>query len=260
MNVMKKTLSVLIACFMLASPCAVTAEESTTETVEKNFEYYLTLSDYDVYVDYCNTFGFEAEETLPATEDLPQYILKFDCFKYILDVAGSGLTQEDAYQFETMPELFGMPEDWYEEAVLITEYEDGADYHSEQACVHVPTIMEAPLHTWAHVNYGVAYFYSGFDSDNIFNKYRMRLTLENSEFVKKYANVQYEYNGKQIYTDVREGFYSSDSSTDPIFGDINADNIVDATDAALLLEYAAAVGAGNADTLEAYLASKSAAE
>jgi hypothetical protein len=57
------------------------------------------------------------------------------------------------------------------------------------------------------------------------------------------------------FKSVRIVFTLSNLSGAPtIYGDINADGIVNASDAACILQYAAAVGAGYTGTLEEYMA------
>ncbi|MBQ2264181.1 MAG: hypothetical protein II341_02160, partial [Oscillospiraceae bacterium] len=76
---MSRITASLLCCLMLPAMPVLAEEEAA-----KDFLYYHTLSDYDVYLEYCELYGFEAEETLPEETALPDY----QFFRHYIGVHG----------------------------------------------------------------------------------------------------------------------------------------------------------------------------
>lgn len=178
-------------------------EETTTR---KDFAYYLSLSDYEVYTEYCATYGpfygYKAQAELPAEEDLPDYYF----YKPYVESEGNRIKfwadctkdLEDSYlDLQFMPELFGFPKEW---SRTVKHVDVEGNIIGEEP---FPLIF---LDHRSHVNYdGVEYcqFYVDLWLDDVvridqnyteeiyddtIDMYRICLTLENSDFAKQYKH------------------------------------------------------------------------
>ncbi len=157
---------------------------------KKNFEYYHTLSDYEVYAEYCEMYGFEAEEELPSEEELPHY--KFYQFNvpeltpnenteniyllYCTEEASDELMDNGVKN----PELFGFPSDW---DLFYTYF-----YFSEVEIVDGVSYGEHPIK--------IAFEYLALSDEtytpymyerSIIDSYRVALTLNHCDFVAQYG-------------------------------------------------------------------------
>lgn len=254
---MNRITASLLGCLMLPV-MPVFAEEEPA----KDFLYYHSLSDYAVYQEYCALYGFEAEETLPEENALPDY----EFLRHYLDggtIFYVYCQKEVPYTINTMPEMFGLPAEWYKQE-LIEENENGQHFTYQQ----VVDVRETPGITTTEngtqcTYYGIQYmlwniehyvsdFVQGSYDDSIVDIYRLRLSLHHSDFVAQYACLEDDANVSpvvQYYTIV-----GGDNTAPEVFGDINGDNIVDAIDASYILQYAASTGAGNVQSLEEFMA------
>ncbi len=247
----------LLGCLMLPVMPVFAVEEPA-----KDFLYYHSLSDYEVYQEYCELYGFAAEETLPEETALPDY-------EFLRHYLEGGTTfyvycqKEVPYTLNTMPEMFGLPAEWYEKE-LIAKTEDSQlfTYHPVVDVQETPgitvtdngtecTYYEIQYMLWNVGHYEPDFVQGSYD-DSIVDIYRLRLTLHHSDFVAQYACLEDDINVSpvvQYYTIV-----GGNGSTPKVFGDINGDNIVDAIDASCILQYAASTGAGNVQSLEEFMA------
>ncbi len=250
-----KLIPVFLSVLMLpVSAFSVNAEEPIT----KNYDYYASLSDYEVYVEFCETFRKNPAETLPDETELPWY----------QRLAGRTLTghvwcneewtAEDATDAKKQPELFGLPADWY------GEEEHPVYWENEQVGVAVRQYNVAEMQksggftTHDNVRYqgfvlrynfeNVSCYVPDFDINSTIDKYRVILPMWNAGIMKTY--------GIQDKTSAWYGieFPEVVGPVSPYaYGDLNKDHEVNAADAALILQYAAAVGAGYTGSLENYI-------
>ncbi|MBQ9111907.1 MAG: hypothetical protein IJY06_11180 [Oscillospiraceae bacterium] len=254
---MSRITASLLCCLMLPAMPVLAEEEAA-----KDFLYYHTLSDYDVYLEYCELYGFEAEETLPEETALPDY----QFFRHYIGVHGVVFyvycDKEVPYEIDTQPEMFGLPADWYEHELL----ESGEDYELYSYHPVVQLFESAGIATTEQGTecnlYGIEYtfpnvknyvpdYVEGSYEDSIVDIYRVRLSLHHSDFVAQYACLEDDINVSPVVQ-----FYTiNGGDTRPeVFGDINGDYVVDTKDSACILQYAAAVGAGYNGSLEEYMA------
>lgn len=258
-NTMTRIVASLFCCLMIPTMTAFAEEEAA-----KNFQYYYTLSDYEVYLEYCELYGFEAETTLPEETELPDY----QFLRYYTKDGGHGIKfyvycdKAVPSALEDTPEIFGLPAEWYEHT-LIESTEDSAlySYHCVARAMEtagIATTESGTECTMYSVEYNfkdVSYFETEYaeDSyeDSIVDIYRVRLSLHHSDFVAQYACLEDDPNVSPVVQ-----LYTIETNTAPsaVYGDINGDGAVNATDAACILQYAAAVGAGYSGTLETYMA------
>lgn len=269
----RKMISVLLSTLMLpVVPAAVSAEEEPT----KNFEYYLTLSDYEVYVEFCDTFGRPVteeallEETeLPYYEALSWYVFPFEDHTYAFNNYGlhceSVIYTDGLYAtLGNTPELFGFPESWSKTKLTDVYDEDGNFVETVETTDSLISIDPGLYVLSGHHRYSVsidfdriAEFEEGYTEnayrDSIYDCYRVMLTLKNSELMATYGIPDRDIELTVVLPPMpnpNEG----EQTTEPLYGDLNKDGAVNASDAACILQYAAAVGAGYTGTLEDYLA------
>ncbi len=262
---MRKLKQNIIALSTMLTFCAsMTAVIASAEgETVKDFLYYHTLSDYEVYLEYCELYGFEAEETLPEETVLPDY----QALRYYTKDGGHGIKfyvycdKEVPGELNDTPEIFGLPAEWFEQT-LIESTEDSAlySYHwvaEAMETVGIATTENGTECTMYSVEYnfkGVSHFEpdyaEGSYEDSIVDIYRVRLSLHHSDFVAQYACLEDDPNVSPVVQ-----YYTIEGNVNPpaVYGDINGDGAVNATDAACILQYAAAVGAGYTGTLEEYM-------
>ncbi len=187
------------------------------DTPRKDFAYYLSLSDYEVYAEYCETYGpfygYEAQAELPAEEDLPDYYI----YRRYVESEGDQIAfwadcttdLEDVYWgLQYYPELFGFPKEWSRTREVV----DHEDNISEEP---FPLIFLNPT---GGVNYnGVKYRrfdveiwlddvlkidqnYTEEIYDDTIDMYRICLTLENSHFAKQYKHPEEVFHWYSIPT------------------------------------------------------------
>ncbi len=155
---------------------------------KKNFEYYHTLSDYEVYAEYCEMYGFEAEEELPSEEELPDYQL----LRYYTTETPMNYPRVEFYVWCTedlsdcdyllseMPELFGFPEDWN-----IIELFSG---ESSRMIVDGVTYYKCSvLYNFDELSYYEPDYTDARFEDNVIDAYRVLLSLYHSDFVAEYG-------------------------------------------------------------------------
>lgn len=286
-----KTTRMFAALTAIASLCSSMGFTAGAADTTKNYEYYLGLSDYEVYCDYCDTYGFTAEASLPDESELPDYenlagYTTDDFDRSLYAVAVDSLTQSEIEALDDNPDVFGFPTDWTltdelgTQNLLYTFYtEVNDDASNTDGCI----IM---------LNHDVLSHYVYQDEDfaqSVIDIYRICLTIENSAFVTENAS-EHDWAGdvKTVYTlpavkgssaVVMLGDMNRDGSVDAAdaaellaaaaeigsgksvgslgyywpAADVNSDGEYNATDAALILQYAAAAGAGSSQTFEEFL-------
>lgn len=240
-------------------PAAVNAEEE----VVKNYDYYAALSDYEVYADFYDTFGRIAEGTLPDEASLPYYSLLLGDSAYFYVFCTEEWTQSDANDAVRNPELFGLPADWYaeeENSVLVDGEQAGTSIRqysvAEMGTQAETTEIDGVVYHSYDVQYSfqnVSHFTEDFDINSTIDKYRIILPLWNAGILKTYGVQDKDSSYYGIY-EVYEDDGDDGGAVTVLYGDINKDGAVDASDAACILQYAAAVGAGYTGTLEEYAA------
>ncbi len=255
-----------ITAVLLSSLLLPAVPVSAEETAAKDFLYYHTLSDYEVYQEYCELYGFTAEETLPEETALPDYeFLRHYTTSGVHGVVFYVYCEEEPYGLDSQPEMFGLPENWFENSLL----DAGPDY---EYSTYVPVVQitetggitttasgtTCSLYEIQYHLYNVSHFepdyVEGSYEDSIVDIYRVRLSLHHSDFVAQYACHEDDINVSPI---VQYYTISGGDTKNDVFGDINGDHTVDALDAACILEYTAELGAGNTIlTLDQYLAQK----
>lgn len=238
---MKKMISLFAGLAMLlgsASVLPVCAEEPV-----KNFDYYWNLDDYSVYKEYVETYGiYDVLPTLPAECDLPWYV---DARYYFTDGSNGNSTpmpfdiemadrDNSLHEVEELlktPSFFGFPDEW--------SMKNKQGENDTVLC----------LKTGAH-----GHIILGFDFEKLsindvtedcpvlrstVDLYRLRLTLEHSDFAKEYVRHADESNYYYIgmITPMGDDFF--------IYGDTNEDGVTNSSDAAAILIEAARTGAGN---------------
>ncbi len=221
------------SCVFCTSMVSVPA--AAEETVSKDFAYYQGLSDYDVYAEYCQTYGYEAKEDVSlgfAQPDSASYLYHTTDYG---DGVGFYVECTDALQsiydsLEATPELFGFPEEWETSAPLVTiePTSEWVQYdHAQYELYDIKFNMK--IFTLIDESYTK---YLDKNDRFIFDMYRLRLTLEHSDFAKQYSHPDAVVRQYKI-----EGMPEN-----PIFGDVNSDGVVNTLDAANILHYAALIG------------------
>ncbi len=220
---MKKTMfNRLIACTLGCTMLPTFEFTISAEEQPKNFSYYASLSDYEVYVEYCETYGFTVEETLPEKEQLPdyynyssymlpygEYYFEIECMDTILDVDAATLNQDFAF--------FGFSEEWRDGLLFSVS---SSDPNEEEYGDYINCIFNCDPQ-FALVDPGIWFLY------------RMRLTLENSDFIKQYGY-------SKEWSNIR--YPLMDGPVTPLFGDANGDRKINSLDSAKILEWASNVG------------------
>ncbi len=259
--IMKKKLQKLTALFLSIVMLPVIPVSVNAEEPEKNFEYYQSLSDYEVYKEFCDTHSlFDAQETLPAENEMPMYAgWKHYLEHNYIDMSFQFASKEVLYDEQTMteeeitalfeklnnPSLYGFPVDWkavnasgIPENIVdcmvntdwTVDFGDGMTYPQYELKVHTQLFEKfAPEKSYL---------------EDMTDIYRIWLTIQNSEFIRTYLVDKAE----QVSLYAEETPPVSD-----LYGDLNKDGAVNAADAALILQYAAAVGAGYTGSLENYI-------
>ncbi len=182
---------------------------------KKNFEYYHTLSDYEVYAEYCEMYGFEVEEELPSEEELPHY----KAFQYYITPNADGdegnvqfwldcdrIEAGRAFELEKQPELFGFPEEWCYEGEIEYFYDENGEpcgyTQVQKRVLYVNESGSAPTYqidiNFYHVSYWEEDYVEFSYQDSIIDVYRIRLALQNSDFCAQYVDYEYMH-GVQFY-------------------------------------------------------------
>ena len=266
--VKRMTAAALTALMLPTLPLSAHAEEE----IVKNFEYFQSLSDYEVYAEYYKTYtelGFKFGEILDrvptdpletphygamheymtvANTDRPTIEYYVDCtaeckldlqeyeeayYSSNYDPDGDGFFSGPGW-LEDSPEFFGFPEEWGEKIVFIQATESWYDPETSSQQDFEFYIEVVP--------YGLSKKLLDYDEymyqQDVFDAYRITLTLQNSEFWETYG-----VEGKCILPPFREGY----SVTAPFFGDSNRDGDINANDASVVLMNAALGGCGSGD-------------
>ena len=216
----RRTKGMLLALIFV--PVSMLGINCSAEDTAKNWDYYAAMDDYDVYYEYCQVNGLEASDTLPDSKELPCYDtfvyqnrLMIDDMTVVLD--DKNYTDEAEQSHREDASYYGFPEKWIvqEEALQID---------------NLGGIVSFRFYPNAFENEDI--------TSGIVNGYRIQLTILNSDFAK-------EYPIKEIRVDLPCG---------EVFGDFNGDGIVNASDASVILIYAAEYGAGTfTGTFEEYV-------
>ena len=276
-KVTNRVAAVVLSTLMVpALPVTVHAEEAAV----RNFEYYLSLSDYEVYTEFCTEMGISAmdeasldETKLPCYDALTWYVFPFEDHSYAFNtytVHCDSVLMTDGL-CETLgdsPELFGFPENW-SKTVLADGYDENGNalgtVETTDSLIRIEpyNYILAGHHTYnITIDFDrIAEFEEGYTEnayrDSIYDCYRVMLTLKHSELMADYGIPDRDIEIIQIgiMGDPNAGEETTEPPTDtePLYGDLNRDGLVNASDAACILEYAAAVGAGFTGTLEDFI-------
>ncbi len=234
---MKKTRNRIFAMVLTCAFCTsmVSVPAAAEETVRKDFAYYQGLSDYDVYAEYCEFYGYEVQEELPSGFAQPDWAL----YQYHATNDGDGTgfymectdTLEDLYDsLEATPELFGFPEEWETSAPLVS-IEPTSEWVQYDHTQYELYDINLNTEIFTLIDESYTKYYAQNDRF-IFDMYRLRLTLEHSDFAKQYSHPDAVVRQYKI-----EGMPEN-----PIFGDVNSDGVVNTLDAANILTFAALLG------------------
>ena len=229
---MKKKLFALLTavCMLCSAGGAVSAQE-----VRKDFAYYQGLSDYEVYAEYCEFYGYEVQEELPSGFAQPDWAIYMYHATYDGDGTGFYMectdTLEDLYDsLEATPELFGFPEEWETSAPLVS-IEPTSEWVQYDHAQYELYDIKLNTEIFTLIDESYTKYYAQKDRF-IFDMYRIRLTLEHSDFAKQYSHPDAVVRQYKI-----EGIPEN-----PVFGDANSDGVVNAVDAASILTFAALTG------------------
>lgn len=217
----RRTKGMLLALIFI--PASLLGIDCSAEDTAKNWDYYAAMDDYDVYYEYCQVNGIEVSEILPDSKDLPCYDtfvyrnrLMIDNMTVVLN--DKNYTDEAEQSHREDASYYGFPEKWIVQEDEALRIDNLGGIVSFRFC---PNTFESEDIT-----------------SGIVNGYRIQLAILNSEFGK-------EYPIKEIRVDL---------PCDEIIGDFNGDGVVNASDASIILIYAAEHGAGKfAGTFEEYL-------
>lgn len=258
--VKRMTAAALTALMLPTLPLSAHAEEE----VVKNFEYFQSLSDYEVYVEYYKTYtelGFKFGEMLDrvptAWYETPHHYLHIfmtpdngyntteityliqctpECLLDMQDWLIENAENRDGDWLKDSPEFLGFPEEWtgvFDVYNFMGEWYDPITHsHFEYLDIQidmVPQLLSKIIPDYEEYMY----------QQDIFDAYRITLTLQNSEFWKTYGA-----EGECIVPPFRVG---DASETPPFFGDSNRDGAIDAQDASVVLINAALCGCGSGD-------------
>ncbi len=222
----------LSALLLPAAPFTASAEDA----VVKDFAYYSSLDDYQVYVEFCEVFqnmdggsDIVIEDAIPEnTEDMPAY-------------ANFESSYLEYQYYGTTPCFVMQLKENYEEAYAY--YDDLFLYGTEEDALHSIEILgfegkvtDPAMYVWleecgqeAMVYVESSILYEPGTMDMI-DFYRLYLAIYNGEFFQIY--------GEQLHMACYDGPASY------ILGDADMNFGVNATDAALILHFAALCGCG----------------
>ena len=264
----KKFLSAVSVCATLcgiASAMPVRDGETDIASLHdpsKDYAYFCSLSDYEVYVEYCQTvtasmrcnpeFALGPEWEIPIEDEIPERIEQdlhlidyTECSTdFVVYCYGLDVEEEDMRDYEKQPALFGFPENWYQPST-----QEGYGDSRTLRCHLFQTVDDQTvffLRAGSRLRPDDVYINPLEDEVDII---RLQLTIYNSEFGAKYLD------------DSKTSFpFSVDIpqlnilAAEPVFGDVNGDGTVNANDAACILRYSAAYGAKNfTGTFEEYM-------
>ena len=222
-----------LACAFCTSVVSMPA--AAEEEVHKDFAYYLSMSDYEVYAEYCEFYGYEVQEELPLGFAQPDWAIHM--YHALYDEDGTGFYMEctdaleDLYDsLEASPELFGFPEEWETSAPLVS-IEPTSEWVQYDHAQYELYDIKLNTEIFTLIDESYTKYYAQKDRF-IFDMYRIRLTLEHSDFAKQYSHPDAVVRQYKI-----EGMPEN-----PVFGDANSDGAVNAVDAASILTFAAQLG------------------
>lgn len=212
----------VLSCALLSGfPLSVSGAEAPA----KDFLYYRSLADYEVYTEYCSVFGVSAEAALPEEEALPDY----DPFWYYVDresvvfeflceaALADQLSEDGAVDAQQMD----FPESWGDSVIavqnlsLTSQEIDGIAY--DRIAVRFDLTEMLPTY-------------------DIIDLYRIRLTLQNSGFMAQNSPAE---EAVQYVTYLSRNSAKPEA---PVFGDAGGDGVCDTKDAARILEWSALAG------------------
>ena len=283
---MKKKLQKLTALFLgivmlPVIPVSVDAEEP----VVKDFEYFYSLSDYEVYCEiydafygvYFGTGEGGPKETLPPVNELPfvyhmnefindRYLpLRFttnaefydkyyDTPDLIVDDEGRERHYQENKEMFYNPEVMGFPSSW-------RSFSD--EERTVDSAVYIERHGTTDLHGGKHLEVvldcdKLAEYDSRFAdkrlSSDVFDVYRLMLTLWYSDLFENYL---LDRKAPRYWFPVPLGVPLDTTLTFVLYGDHNKDGVVNAADSSVILQYAALVGTGYTGTMEEYVESLS---
>lgn len=252
-NLMKTT-SAFLASLLALTGLPVFGAAAQEETVH-DYAYYAAMSDYDVYAEYCQRFGYTAEETLPENfRDFPGGFFMKDnfrgwggCWNHCDDEDCPYDTKNPSYPFlltgdldgvealgrDLAPALLGLPE-----GVRIYTERETATFGSEEYQYMEITVSfsDASRGKPGSLEY----------VETVPDVYRVLLSVYDSAFVKTYA--------KPVYTDTDFPENGFKLGTLKMYGGQTTLGVVtrsgegqpSAVDASVILQYAANAGNSNA--------------
>lgn len=251
---MKRMLSILTGFAMLVG--TATAMPVQAEEQVKDFNYYWNLDDYSVYCEFVELYGNPddwldrvPEKTLPKMTDLPWYDVARDSVTHDAYCGGLSLsfkedmmlTEADLRELAGTPSYFGFPDSW-------SVYHSEAESFSNVLFLYGSSQTEALGGDTGII--GFNFFMLASQEFDVYGKqdipvihsvidmYRLRLTLEHSQFAQDHIVLDEKYGFHEIWFPAYMGECF-------VIGDPNEDGIVNAEDASDTLIMAANAGAGN---------------
>lgn len=232
----------LSALLLSAMPFSAGAEEA----VVKDFSYFASLDDYDVYTEFCEAYktmgggsGIVIEETIPENiEDMPAYqnfesiylnYRYYEGYAFDFELWMNGDVAEEAWSsYESL--YFGTEEEYWKSMEIL-----GFSRDEERPLVEVSLTEGGSRYDLQSVTVSLdsTFLFESGTMDMI-DLYRIYLTIYNSEFYRAY--------GTELYAAQYDGPASF------ILGDVDMNFEVNATDAAQVLMYAARGGCIGTET------------